>query len=120
MKYMFSNATTFNQPIGEWDVSNVRNMESMFSASVFNQLLNSWDVSNVLNMDRMFAFSNFNQDISSWDVSNVNDMTRMFRSAFAFNQNLSSWNDNINDFHEFSYNTPQWILAKPNFINCTS
>jgi hypothetical protein len=52
-------------------------------------------------------------------VSSVADMTRMFRSAFAFNQDLSSWSDNVNDFYDFSYNTPQWILAKPDFGFCT-
>ncbi len=33
----------------------------------------------------------FNQDISSWDVSNVNDMRDVFRHANAFNQDISSW-----------------------------
>jgi surface protein len=52
----------FNQPIGDWDVSNVTNMEYMLSGC-----------------------SNFNQDISTWDVSNVTNMEGMFHSASSFN-----------------------------------
>ena len=38
----------FNQPIGNWDVSNVTNMELMFyTAKSFNQDLSSWSVDNV-------------------------------------------------------------------------
>jgi len=40
---MFEGAKSFNQPIGGWDISNVRNMGSMFSsAKSFNQPLHNW------------------------------------------------------------------------------
>ena len=41
--------------IESWDVSNVTNMSCMFSnATSFNQPLNNWDVSSVENMSQMF------------------------------------------------------------------
>ena len=44
----------------------------MFYGSTFNQPLNNWNVSNVENMSWMFAHQDdFQQDISNWDVSNV-------------------------------------------------
>ena len=50
----------FNQPIGNWDVSNVTNMFSMFSnAAAFNQPIGDWNVSNVTNMAYMFNDSYF-------------------------------------------------------------
>ena len=67
-KSMFYGATSFNDPVVDWDVSNVTNMNSMFA----------------------YAYS-FNQDISGWDVSKVTDMSSMFKEAKAFNQNLGSW-----------------------------
>ncbi|MDB2702449.1 BspA family leucine-rich repeat surface protein [Flavobacteriaceae bacterium] len=56
--------------------------------------LNQLCTSLVTNMSGMFNESHFNRDISNWDVSNV-----------------------IN-CREFSINTPQWTLPKPNFTNC--
>ena len=90
------NYTEFNQPIGNWDVSNVTDMNWMFyQASSFNQPLNDWDVSSVTDMGYMFYGAAFNQDISIWAVDNVTECTN------------------------FNYNTPQWTLPQPNFTNCT-
>ena len=48
---MFNRATSFNQPLNKWNVSNVTNMACMFyGASSFNQPLNNWNVSKVTNM----------------------------------------------------------------------
>ena len=98
MSEMFNNST-FNQPIGDWDVSNVTNMRDMFSgATSFNQDIGSWDVSNVTDMYQMFVGSTFNQDISSWDVSNVTSMSAMFSDANSFNQPLNDWDvSNVTD-----------------------
>lgn len=44
----------FNHPIGNWNVSNVNNMECMFCNSIFNHPIDNWDVSNVTNMEGIF------------------------------------------------------------------
>jgi len=60
----------------------------------------------------------FNQDISGWNVGNVTNMREMFKES-SLNQDLSGWNvTNVVDCGEFSLNTPQWTLPKPNFTNC--
>ena len=42
---MFDGAESFNQPLNNWNVSNVRYMNFMFrGARSFNQPLNNWDV----------------------------------------------------------------------------
>ena len=84
--------------INNWDVSNVTNMDSLFSGSVsgaqsFNQPLNNWNVSKVTDMYGMFANARaFNQPLNKWDVSNVTNMQEMFREAVSFNQPLNKWN----------------------------
>ena len=73
MSDLFFNVTSFNQPLNNWDVSNVTNMNVMFwKAESFNQPLNNWDVSNVTKMDYMFwEASSFNQDLSGWCVTDI-------------------------------------------------
>ena len=72
MAWMFSGARSFNQPLNNWNVSNVTSMAHMFAfASSFNQPLNKWNVSNVTHMRGMFSGArSFNQPLSKWNVSN--------------------------------------------------
>ena len=44
MSYMFFHATSFNQPIGSWNVNGVNDMERMFFGRnmEFNQPLGDW------------------------------------------------------------------------------
>jgi len=126
----------FNQPIGNWDVSNVTNMRGLFAESMpfpipFNQPLEYWDVSNVTDMAAMFANSRFNQDISmwntgkvqdmsgmfygtpfnhsldEWNVSNVTNMESMFAYAWGFNQNIGNWDvSSVTNMSEMFWNSP--------------
>jgi surface protein len=90
---MFRNASSFNQPLNNWDVSNVTDMREMFyKVFSFNQLLDNWDVSQVAGMGYMFykAFS-FNQSLDNWDVNQVTGMKSMFDRAESFDQPLNNW-----------------------------
>lgn len=94
MSNLFEGYSTFNEPLTNWDVSRVTNMFSMFYyCHNFNQPLNHWNVSNVTNMNMMFYnCTNFNQPLGNWDVSRVMDMENMFLNCRNFNQDLSNWN----------------------------
>ena len=117
MSDLFSYTISFNQPLDNWDVSNVTNMFLMFdNASSFNQPLNSWDVSNVSNMRNMFSnLLSFNQPLNNWDVSNVSmvNMQFMFDNAEVFNQDLSGWCVTNIGSEPFSFDTgaDAWVLA---------
>ena len=55
MYTMFRSARAFDQPLNNWDTSNVTDMSWMFrSAQAFNQPLNNWDTSKVTSMLGMF------------------------------------------------------------------
>ena len=95
---MFNDATSFDQPLNNWNVSSVTDMSGMFSgATSFNQPLSGWNVSSVTDMSGMFSSpffraTSFDQPLNDWDVSSVTDMSSMFSSATSFNQPLSGWN----------------------------
>jgi surface protein len=102
----FQNCNNFNGAIGNWNVSNVTNMQSMFDgASSFNQNIGSWNTGNVTNMQSMFFTATaFNQNIGSWNTGNVTNMGAMLRSATAFNQDISDWNiANVTSFSNFMF-----------------
>jgi surface protein len=110
LRSLFFNNETFNQPIGNWDVSNVTDMSHMFGNARFNQPIENWDVSNVTNMIYMFLNARFNQPIGNWDVSNVTDMRSMFCEA-KFNQPIGNWDvSNVTDmssmFSHSKFNHP--------------
>ena len=77
MSGMFSKAVAFNQPLNNWDTSNVTNMSSMFDMSdmqtkgYFNQDISNWNVSKVTNMTNMFKNSRFSRNIRKWKVPNI-------------------------------------------------
>jgi surface protein len=95
MVNMFNGATSFNQDLCAWNISNVVNMNDMFDgATSFNGDISSWNTSNVITMWNMFnGATSFNGDLSSWNISSVTDMNGMFAGAFSFNQDLCVWGD---------------------------
>jgi surface protein len=95
--------SSFNQPIGNWNVSNVKNMEAMFDFTDFNKPIGNWNVSNVTNMGYMFEGSPFNQPIGNWDVSNVTAMSHMF-SGSLFNQPIGNWDVSNVTIMEWMFN----------------
>ncbi|RPA69780.1 BspA family leucine-rich repeat surface protein [Cyclobacteriaceae bacterium YHN15] len=118
----FKGWTSIDQPIGNWDVSNVTNMSRMFYLSgSFNQSIGNWDVSNVTNMSEMFYQSgDFNKPIGigNWDVSNVTNMSGMFYNS-DINQPIGDWNvKNVTDMSEMfsnsKFNQPigNWDVGK--------
>jgi surface protein len=90
---MFKDASSFNSPIGDWDVSNVQVMREMFyGATAFNQDISSWDTAMVTEMSNMFRdATSFNQPLNNWNVAEVVKIDRVFSGATAFNQPLGNW-----------------------------
>ena len=95
---MFYNCinAVFANYMNQWDVSKIIAMGSMFqNATLFNQPLSNWNVSNCQSFTSMFTSSGFNQNISNWNLSGLNGRSQgceyMFQST-PFNQDLSTWN----------------------------
>ena len=113
--------------IGNWDVSNVTNMDELFAAeSGFNEDLSGWDTSKVTDMSGMFiGASSFNQPVEAWDTSQVTDMSYMFQDAYSFDQPVEAWDtskvtdmtymfEGASSFKEF----PNWLDFRADPYQC--
>ena len=80
-------------------------MNNMFyKATSFNQPLNNWNTGNVIDMDGMFCFTGlFNQPLNNWNTENVTDMNHMFYKAISFNQPLCNQKRKKRAFVETQY-----------------
>lgn len=108
---MFMNATGFNQPIGNWNVSRVLSMSQAFQGcSSFNQNIGAWNPAICNNLSYTFAncvvFNNGGSDtIKNWNTSTVTNMNATFAGAYVFNQPIGSWNTaNVTSFNSMFAN----------------
>ena len=99
MSYLFADANfmtenfklnKFNGNISKWNVSNVRNMNHMFTNSNFNRDISNWNIINAEQVFCMFYNSKFNQDISNWKVYNIENIKYIFKKS-DFNKDIGNW-----------------------------
>ena len=105
--YVFSDAASFNQPVGNWDISNTLYIDGMFFGALsFNQPLDSWDISNKYSLSNVFNGAiSFNQPLGSWDTAGIYYFDALFKGAISFNQPLDGWNTiNGTSFNEMLMN----------------
>ena len=108
--------------ISDWDVSNIKSMQSMFYGCEELEStgdLSNWDVSNVTNMWSMFFRCEKLEsvgDISNWDVSSVTNMDFMFYSCKKFNKDLYDWDvSNVRRPDHIFHDCPIKEEYKPKF-----
>ena len=96
---MFNQCIKFNCKLSNWDVSNVEDMNGMFTlCKIFEgEGLENWNVSKVKNMSYMFCNCyNFNSDLSNWKINKCEDFNRIFANCKNFNfEYVESWGKNI-------------------------
>jgi surface protein len=105
LSYLFSRSLVLRVPLEHLRFPGVTDLNGMFYKSNFNQPIGDWDVSNVTNMTRMFFFAHqFSQPIGDWNVGKVTDMSEMFQDARVFNQPIGDWN--VSNVRNMSLPTP--------------
>jgi surface protein len=99
MYAMFRDAALFNQPIGNWNTSNVKTMHGMFQRNrAFNQPIGSWATVGVTDTAYMFEDATaFNHDITGWASNTMGDFSvNMFEGALAWNAIFSRGDSSTN------------------------
>ena len=109
-----------NIDISKWDVSNVTNMQQMFSSyKKFNCDLSNWDVSNVTDMASMFtACENFEgKGLDKWNTENARNMSYMFNNCKKFDCDLTIWDVRLVDDFEGMFDGCNKLKFKPSWLN---
>ncbi|MCT4664820.1 MAG: BspA family leucine-rich repeat surface protein [Flavobacteriales bacterium] len=97
----FYEASGFNSPVNNWDVSKVERFDGCFYRTKFDQSLSNWNTASAKNMSLMFCNTPFNKPINHFKTSKVENMAFMFSDAKKFNQPINSWNvSEVTDFRE--------------------
>ena len=64
---MFKGASSFNQPLDKWNLSNVKDISFTFAYCInFNQDLESWKLPENVNMKYTFIDSPLESNLPSW------------------------------------------------------
>ncbi|HDZ4981059.1 TPA: BspA family leucine-rich repeat surface protein [Campylobacter jejuni] len=112
----FDSTRTDFSGIEKWDVSKVKDMDSMFwGCEKFNANISGWNTSSVENMAFMFYnCTSFNQPLGDWDTGKVETMAGMFSGCHSFNQDLSSCDvSSVEDMEDMFENCPIDNSNKP-------
>jgi surface protein len=92
---MFQNATAFNQPLANWDVSQVQDMSYLFAgASSFYQNLLPWNVARVRTMNHILDGATLMEEhkralFGAWSQQPSNDSTSLLREPG--DHNKTTW-----------------------------
>lgn len=103
--YPYNTVRDFHYDLSSWNVSNVTNMNYMFTyndgsyTNNENYDISNWNTSNVRTMKGMFyECSGVKLKIKNWDTSNVTDMSYMFGCTTQMHSDISTWDtSNVRD-----------------------
>jgi surface protein/YD repeat-containing protein len=94
---MFSGCSVFNDNVA-MDIDSVIDANNMFYNCLLfnngtnNNPINNWNTSNIINMGNIFnGASSFSRSIVGWNTNKVTNITGAFYNATSFNQDISSW-----------------------------
>ncbi len=89
--FQTSGADFTNSNMGNWDMSAITDVTSMFQQTSMNVDISGWNTGNITTMLGLFYNnSTFNQDISNWDTSNVTSLYLTFSGASSLNADLNT------------------------------
>ncbi|MGL4948763.1 MAG: BspA family leucine-rich repeat surface protein [Anaeroplasmataceae bacterium] len=116
---MFEDVKEFNGlELANWDVSNILNMNKMFSNTNIKELkIESWKTDSLQAIEYMFRNSNIEKhDLEKFNVSNVTKAINTFEGFKTENLDVSTWNlSQVKDLTRFFYNADLTTLKFEGF-----
>jgi len=123
---MFYSAITFNQPLTNFNFTNVTITSDMFAFCYeFNQDCSNWErvgstmqwITRAVSM--FFKCRKFNGSVNTWNLQRLDDMSYIFTKCYQFNQPLGNWNlqnltwmvGSFTNCFSFNQNLGSWRLS---------